>query len=33
MGQQEVTAFQNANDDNNWWQSAEGVYFPIATQQ
>jgi len=30
MGQQEVTAFQVAGDDNNWWRSAEGVYFPAV---
>ena len=29
---QEVTAFEHANDDNNWWKTAEGVYFPVSAQ-
>jgi len=27
-GQQEVTAYQVADDENNWWKTAEGVFFP-----
>ena len=32
MGQQEITAYHAADDENNWWASAEGVYFPVTQQ-
>ena len=32
MGQQEITGYHAADDENNWWASAEGVYFPVTQQ-